>query len=188
MMVDENNDNVELNHRSNPYGCTLNLSAEWKGISLTTQFQASWGGYSFLDGNMLKAGSNGLEYTNMPSFWNPDDMFVYQDIYDASGNLVMAENRNGSLPNLAYSDVNSKSSNFWRISGTRIKWSRITLAYSIPSKYTKKIGIQGIRLNLTGQNLLSLYNPYPDNFIDPMCSYGSYPTLRKWTLGVSATF
>ena len=36
--------------------------------------------------------------------------------------------------------------------------------------------------------MLSLYNPYPDNFIDPMCSYGKYPTLRKFTLGVNVTF
>ena len=43
-------------------------------------------------------------------------------------------------------------------------------------------------MNVTGQNLLSFYNPYPDNFIDPMMSYGSYPTLRKFTVGVNVTF
>ncbi len=25
-----------------------------------------------------------LEYTNMPSFWNTDNMFVYNDVVDAS--------------------------------------------------------------------------------------------------------
>ena len=187
-IVDKENDQVMLNKRSNPYGFTLNLGADWKGLSISTQIQASWGGYDFLDGSMLKAGSNGLEYTNMPSFWNPDNMFVYQDIYDGSGNLVMSENRNGNLPNLAYSSVNAVTSNFWRISGTRIKWNRVTLAYSIPSKYVKVIGLQSVRFNVTGTNLLSLYNPYPDNFIDPMSSYGKYPALRKWTIGVNVTF
>lgn len=186
-IVDKDNDQVCLNNRSNPYGVTLNLSADWKGFSLTTQLQASWGGYSFISGSALKPG-DGLEFTNMPSFWNPDDMYVYQDIYDGSGNLVMKANRYASLPNLAYSSVNAVTSSFWRISGTRIKWSRITLAYAIPSKYTQKIGIQNVRFNITGQNLLSLYNPYPDNFIDPMCSFGSYPALRKWTIGVNVTF
>ena len=187
-IVDKDNDQVQLNKRSNPYGFTLNLGADWKGLSISTQIQASWGGYDFLDGSMLKAGSNGLEYTNMPSFWNPDNMFVYQDIYDGSGNLVMSENRNGNLPNLAYSSVNAVTSNFWRISGTRIKWNRVTLAYSIPAKYVKVIGLQSVRFNVTGTNLLSLYNPYPDNFIDPMSSYGKYPALRKWTIGVNVTF
>lgn len=188
-IVDKDDDQVCLNNRANPYGFSLNLSAEWKGISLTTQFQASWGGYSFIDGQALKSG-DGLELTNMPSFWNPDDMFVYEDIYDGSGNLVMKQNRNAAYPNLKYQSVNATTSNFWRVSGTRIKWSRVTLAYSLPAKWLKASGIpvKGVRLNVTGQNLLSLYNPYPDNFIDPMSSYGKYPTLRKFTLGVNVTF
>lgn len=188
-IVDKDDDQVCLNNRANPYGFSLNLSAEWKGISLTTQFQASWGGYSFIDGSALKTG-DGIELTNMPSFWDPDNMFVYEDIYDGSGNLVMKQNRGAEYPNLKYQSVNAVTSNFWRISGTRIKWSRITLAYALPASWLKaaKIGVKSVRLNVTGQNLLSFYNPYPDNFIDPMSSYGKYPALRKFTLGVNVTF
>ena len=189
-IVDKDDDQVCLSNRNNPYSFSLNLSAEWKGISLTTQFQASWGGYSFIDGAALKTG-DGIELTNMPSFWNVDDMFSYQDVYDESGqNLLVKQNLNAKYPNLAYESVNAVTSNFWRVSGTRIKWTRITLAYSLPSKWLKAtgIGIQNVRFNITGQNLLSLYNPYPDNFIDPMSSYGKYPALRKFTLGVNVTF
>ena len=50
------------------------------------------------------------------------------------------------------------------------------------------VGISSARVNVTGQNLLSLYNPYPDNFIDPMMSYGVYPTLRKFTVGLNISF
>lgn len=186
-IVDKDNDQVCLSKRSNPYGVTMNLGADWKGLSLTAQINAQWGGYDVIDNSALKPG-DGLEYTNMPSFWNVNDMFSYQNIYDASGNLVVAENRNGSLPNLAYSSVNSIASSFWRISSTTVQLSRLTLAYTIPSSFVKKLGIQSARVNITGQNILSFYNPYPDNFIDPMCSYGSYPTLRKFTVGVNLTF
>ena len=186
-IVDKDNDQVCLSKRSNPYGVTMNLGADWKGLSLTAQINAQWGGSDVIDNSALKPG-DGLEYTNMPSFWNVNDMFSYQNIYDASGNLVVAENRNGSLPNLAYSSVNSIASSFWRISSTRVQLSRLTLAYTIPSSFVKKLGIQSARVNITGQNILSFYNPYPDNFIDPMCSYGSYPTLRKFTVGVNLTF
>ena len=186
-IVDKDNDQVCLSKRSNPYGVTMNLGADWKGLSLTAQINAQWGGYDVIDNSALKPG-DGLEYTNMPSFWNVNDMFSYQNIYDSSGNLVVAENRNGSLPNLAYSSVNSIASSFWRISSTRVQLSRLTLAYTIPSSFVKKLGIQSARVNITGQNILSFYNPYPDNFIDPMCSYGSYPTLRKFTVGVNLTF
>ena len=186
-VVDEDVDQVRLSNRNNPYGVTMNLSAEWKGLSLTAQLNASWGGYSFIDSQALKPG-DGIEFTNMPSFWNVDNMYSYQDVYDAAGNLVVAENRDGNLPNLAYSSVNARTSSFWRVSDTRIRLSRMTLAYTIPQNWVKKIGIQNARINITGQNLLSFCNPYPDNYIDPMCRYGSYPVLRQFTVGLNLTF
>lgn len=189
-IVDEEEDQVRLSNRTNPYSFTLNLGADWKGLSLTAQINAQWGGYQVLDGSMLKSGSGvgDLEFTNMPVFWNVDNMYSYQDVYDAQGNLVVAANRNGSLPNLQYQSVNSMASSFWRISATRVTLNRLTLAYTIPQNWVKKVGLQNVRINVTGQNLLSFYNPFPDNFIDPMCSYGSYPTLRKFTVGVNLTF
>ena len=183
--VDE--DAVHLSDRSNPYGFTLNLGADWKGLSLTAQLNASWGGYTTVPNAALEPG-DGLEFTNMPSFWNVDNMYSYQNIYDAQGNLVVKENRNGNLPNLAYASVNSLTSSFWRISSTQVTLRRITLAYTLPSNWVKVIGLQNARINITGQNLLSFYNPYPDNFIDPMCSYDRYPTLRQFTVGVNLTF
>ena len=195
-VVSTENDQVRLSNRNNPYGMTMNLSAEWKGISLTAQFNAGWGGYSFIPSSAYSLGNmgtsankyNDLEYANMPSFWTTDNMFVYNDVTDAAGNVVVKANRNGEYPNLRWTSVNGVQSSFWRVSGTRIRLNRLTLAYSIPSKYMKVIGIESCRFNVTGQNLLSFYNPYPDNFIDPMTSYGSYPTLRKFTIGVNLTF
>lgn len=189
-IVDEEEDQVRLSNRTNPYSFTLNLGADWKGLSLTAQINAQWGGYQVLDGTMLKSGSGvgDLEFTNMPVFWNVDNMYSYQDVYDAQGNLVVAANRNGSLPNLQYQSVNSIASSFWRISSARVTLNRLTLAYTIPQNWVKKIGLQNIRINVTGQNLLSFYNPFPDNFIDPMCSFDAYPTLRKFTVGVNLTF
>ncbi len=186
-IVDKDNDQVSLSNRSNPYGFTSNLGAEWKNFSISAQINASWGGYSLIPSSALKPG-DGLEFTNVPSFWNPDNMYVYQDVTDGSGNIVLAQNHNAKYPNMAYSSVNSMSSSFWRVSGTRVRLNRLTIAYSIPSFLTKKAGIQSARLNVTGQNLLSLYNPYPDNFIDPMNSYNAYPTLRQFTVGVNLTF
>lgn len=185
--VDETFDLVRLNNRSNPYGFTTNLGCEYKAFSLTAQLSASWGGYSFIDSSMLQFNSI-YQHSNVPSFWNPDDMYSYQDVYDASGNLVVAENRDAKFPNIAHS-INSKRSSFWRISGTRVALNRLTLAYKLPSEWLKPIGISSVRLNVTGQNLLSFYNPYPDNFIDPMMGgWNSYPTLRKWTIGVNVSF
>ncbi|MBR1547113.1 MAG: TonB-dependent receptor [Prevotella sp.] len=188
-VVDANNDQVCLSNRSNPYGFTMNLGAEWKGISLTAQLGASWGGYTLIpaEARGVASGSN-IEFYNMPSFWNPDNMYSYQDVYDGSGNLVVSQNRDAYYPNLAYS-INSVASSFWRVSAASVRLSRLTVAYTIPSKLYKKVGINNIRVNVTGQNLINFYNPYPDKFMNPMAgSFGKYPNLRKWTLGVNLSF
>jgi hypothetical protein len=189
-IVDKDNDQVQLGTRGNIYGFTMNLGADWKGISLTAQFNANWGGYTTVPAQAIgvPSGSN-IEFYNMPSFWNPDNMYVYQDIYDGSGRLVMKENRDAYYPNLAYQSVNSVASSFWRISAARVTLNRLTLAYTLPKQWFQKVGIKNCRINVTGQNLINFYNPYPDKFTSPMAgSYGAYPNLRKWTVGINLSF
>jgi TonB-linked SusC/RagA family outer membrane protein len=181
-------DCVQLSKRSsNPFGFTSNFGFDYKKLSVSAQVNVGWGAYAFVPASALKF-SNSIEYTNMPSFWNPDNMFVYDDIYDGSGNLIMAQNRNASLPNLSYYSVNSVQSSFWRINGTTAKLSRLTIAYTLPNNWLKPIGVQSCRINVTGQNLWSIVNHYPDKFMDPMNTYGSYPTLRKFTFGINLSF
>ena len=211
-IVDKDNDQVQISNRANPYGFTLNLSGEWKRLSVSLQANASWGGYSVVPTAALKLSSDdAIEYQNMPSFWNVDKInamykkrylgeahglraiYMYYLLqahggYDASGNLVVAENRNAKYPNLAYSSINSVTSTFWRVSGARVRLNRLTVAYNVPTKYISKLGVNSCRINITGQNLLNLYNPYPDNFMDPSTTYGAYPTLRKFTFGLNLSF
>lgn len=194
-VVDKDVDLVKISNRSNPYGFTINLGGDWKGLSFSAQFNASWGGYNFLPKaarsiyNPVKSSGDykDMEYTNLPSFW-ADNMYVYDNVLDANGNIVAPANRDAKYPNLRYS-VNNETSTFWKISGTRVTLRNITIAYSLPKAWIQKIGVESCRFNLTGQNMLSLYNPYPDNFMDPMDgTYGSYPNLRKITLGVNVSF
>ena len=189
-IVDQDNDQVQLGTRGNIYGFTINAGAEWKGLSLTAQFNANWGGYMTIPSSALGVASNSnIEFYNMPSFWNPDNMYVYQNIYDGKGNLLMRMNHEALYPNLAYQSVNSVASSFWRVSAARVTLNRVTIAYSLPSKWFKSVGINSARVNITGMNLINFYNPYPDNFTSPIAgTYGSYPNLRKWTIGVNLSF
>ena len=187
--VDKDDDQVCLSNRSNPYGMTMNLHADWKGIALTAQIGASWGGYTTLPSAAISVPSNSnLEFYNMPSFWNPDNMYSYQDVYDGSGKLVVKQNLDAEYPNLAYG-INSVASSFWRVSAASVRLSRITLAYTLPKEWFKSVGIKNVRINITGQNLINFYNPYPDKFTSPMAgTFGNYPSLRKWDIGVNMSF
>ena len=188
-IVDKDNDQVCLSNRSNPYGFTVNLHGDWKGLAITAQFGASWGGYTTLPSAAIGVPSNSnLEFYNMPSFWNPYNMYSYQDVYDGSGNLVVKKNIDAYYPNLAYG-INSTTSSFWRISAASVRLSRLTLAYTLPNNWFKSVGIKNVRINITGQNILNFYNPYPDKFTNPMAgTYGNYPNLRKWDVGVNMSF
>ena len=194
-VVDKEVDLVKVSNRSNPYGLTVNLGGEWRGLSFSAQLSAGWGGYNFLSKsarsivNSVKSSGSykDMEYTNLPSFW-ADNMYIYDNVMDADGNVVAYANRDAKYPNLRYS-VNNETSTFWKVSGTRITLRNITVAYTLPKAWVQKVGVSSCRFNLTGQNMLSLYNPYPDKFMDPMDgSYGSYSNLRKITLGVNVSF
>ena len=188
--VDKDDDQVALSNRGNPYGFTINAHADWKGLSVTAQFGASWGGYTTLPSAAISVPStSNIEYYNLPSFWSPDNMYVYQDIRDGQGNLLVAQNREAEYPNLAYQSVNGVASSFWRVSAASVRLSRLTLAYQLPKEWFKSVGIKNVRINVTGQNLINFYNPYPDKFTSPMAgTYGNYPNLRRWDIGVNLSF
>jgi len=196
-VVDATNDIVRISKRANnPYGFTANFGGDWKGLSFSAQISASWGGYAMIPKtarsiqNLISSSSSGyndLQYTNLPSFW-ANNMFVYSNVLDAQGNVVASQNLNAIYPNLAYS-INNLNSTFWAVSSTRVTLRNITVAYSLPKKVVNMLGVESCRFNLTGQNMLSLYNPYPDNFTDPLSgTYGNYPTLRTVTVGVNVSF
>lgn len=186
-IIDATNDRIKISNRGNPWGFTVNLGGSWKDLSFSAQFNANWGGYNLIPKDARSFSKSDLEYINLPSFWK--DMFVYQDVLDANGNVTVPQNLNAIYPNMQYNDVNSVNSTFWQVNATRITLRNLTIAYALPKAWLAPLGISGCRLNLTGQNLLSFYNPYPDKFMDSWAgNYGKYPNLRKFSLGVNVTF
>jgi len=195
-VINAQTDIVRISKRaSNPYGFTANFGGDWKGLSFSAQLSANWGSYTMISKsartglNSVSSGGdfNDLQYTNLPSFW-ANNMYNYSDVTDAQGNVVAARNVDAKYPNLRY-NVNSYNSTFWAVNAARVTLRTATVAYSLPKTFVKGLGIESCRINLTGQNLLSLYNPYPDNFMDPLSgTYGNYPTLRTITMGVNVSF
>ena len=184
-IVDEQ-DYIKISHRaSNPYGGTLNFGFSYKDFSISAQFGASWGAYSLVPTTMRKESYS--EYSNVSAMWK--DMFVYEDIYDANNIVTVAQNRNAKYPNIRYSSVNGAPSTFWKVSAATVQLRNMTVAYALPKEWLKIIGISSCRFNLTCQNVFNFLNPYPEGAWDSWAgSYGYYPNLRKFTLGVNVSF
>ena len=186
-VIDEN-DYVKISHRANnPYGLTMNFGASYKNFSFSAQFGASWGAYALMQTNLRQESYSNMEYKNVSAIRK--DMYIYEDVLDASGNVTAAMNRNAKYPNLKYSAINGQASTFWKVSAANIRLRNLTVAYSLPKEWMKPLGISSCRLNLTCQNLLSFYNPYDGGVWDTWAgTYGNYPNLRKFTLGVNVSF
>ncbi len=184
-IVDEQ-DYIKISHRaSNPYGGTLNFGFSYKDFSISAQFGASWGAYSLVPTTMRKESYS--EYSNVSAMWK--DMFVYEDIYDANNIVTVAQNRNAKYPNIRYSSVNGAPSTFWKVSAATLQLRNMTVAYSLPKEWLRVIGISSCRFNLTCQNVFNFLNPYPEGaWASWAGSYGYYPNLRKFTLGVNVSF
>jgi TonB-linked SusC/RagA family outer membrane protein len=184
--IDEN-DYIRLSKYSdNPYGFTTNFGISYKDFSLTAQLSASWGAYNLVQTDFRKSASN-LEYENIPSFWK--NMYVYEDIYDAQGNVTVSANRNADYPNMKYSSINEQASSFWLVNAAQITLRNVSVGWTVPKLWLKPVGVSNVRLNLTVQNAIYFLNPYPDkSWASYGGTYGRYPNLRKITMGINVTF
>lgn len=183
----DKNDMIRISERSsNPYGFTLNFGGSWKSLSLSAQLAAAWGAKAVIQTNYRQAASD-YEYANMPSSFV--DMFNYKDIYDVDGNITVAANRDAYMPNMRYSNVNQVASTFWMVNAATVALRNVTVAWTLPKQWINYVGLSSVRLNLTVQNALNLYNPYPDkSWASWGGTYTRYPNLRKFTLGVNVSF
>jgi hypothetical protein len=183
----DDKDMIQLSRKTgNPYGFTLNLGADWKGISLTALIGASWGGFSEVPTSARYVSANQADYMNVPKFLN--DMFSLP-MNDTNGNEVPGvANQDAKYPNIYWSAFNNVTSNFWQISSFRMAIRNMTLGYSLPKNVVNSIGINDCRFTLTGMNVLSFYNPLPGKFMDINSGYGSFPNLRSISLGLNLSF
>lgn len=187
-VINARDDAVRISRRaSNPYSANANINFVWKDFALNATLQASWGSYTLVPGSLRGESFGNLQTTNINAMWS--DMYVYEDKYDANGNQLVWANRDGWLPNIKYSSINSQASTFWRMSGTELVLRNITLAWTVPQKWVRQVSLSNVRLNMTVQNAFSFFNPIPHGAWNTFAgNYGSYPSCRKITMGLNVTF
>ena len=189
-VINGTEDAVQISKRaSNPYKSNLNINFVYKSLSLNATITADWGAYTTVPGSLRGENFGDMEKQNVSTMWN--DMFIYSDLYDAGGNLIVKANRDGRWPNFGFNknSINTQTSTFWRMSAAQIMLRNITLAFTVPKNLVQKIGLANIRVNATVQNAFSFYNAIPGKYWDNFAgSYGSYPVVRKITMGINVTF
>jgi hypothetical protein len=140
--------------------------------------------------------------------WSQDyinNMYVGTAIKDASGNILVPVNLNGTLPRLDPSNSNHNTtvfSDFYIKDGSYVRLKNMQIGYTLPKVWTMKAGIDALRVYVGGQNLLT-FTKYPgfDPEVGPSgdpksvqhnvlsgFDVGNYPQARMFTVGVNLRF
>jgi hypothetical protein len=81
--------------------------------------------------------------------------------------------------------------------GSYLRIRTVTLAYTVPSALSQRIGLQNARIYATGANLFTFtryqgYDPEVstsgDNLLASRSDFGTYPIARSYTVGINLSF
>ena len=79
-------------------------------------------------------------------------------------------------------------SDFWNRDGSYIRLKNAEIGYTLPSKWTAKVGAQSIRIYSNGLNLLT-FDKYPVKYQDPEQNNElMYPVFKAYNFGLNVTF
>ncbi|WP_442588797.1 SusC/RagA family TonB-linked outer membrane protein [Pedobacter sp. AW31-3R] len=171
---DTNNDGVisdsdmqpMYNNTNSFFSSGISLNLTYKNLALSTNINARFGGKVFYDSRARIAPS---ATRNILTIW--------QDRWTPENPME------GKLPRFDDPAL-AKNSDFWAVDGTMVRINTMTLSYKVPGTFARKLGIEGGRLLLTGNNLWTIINPLP--YKDPYTSSAyDYPMLRTISLGLS---
>ena len=155
----------------------FNTELSWKGLSLGIQLEARYGNKVLNQDRSLfeSDGSYGDQniWKGALNYWKqPGDMNVLpKPVYNNSSNSMQTSTR-------------------YLEDGSYLRIKDITLAYNLPSKWTKKALMSGVRIYASALNLYTFHNM---NYWDPEhgttgATIISYPMTRSMIVGVDITF
>ncbi|WP_455668126.1 SusC/RagA family TonB-linked outer membrane protein [Phocaeicola sp.] len=182
----------------------FSLSGNWKAIDFSANFTYQIGGdvynanamHSLMGNKDNNLGQNRLKFVS--------DTFKYYDVVNGDLSLITDPSA------LAALNMNTKYCTFYSEYGittsqfiedaSYLRLNTLTVGYTVPKIWTKKVGIENARIYFTGTNLFCLdgYSGIdPDvntdtdgsnGFPTPNYDWMSYPKARTYTFGVNLTF
>ncbi|HSI74507.1 MAG TPA: TonB-dependent receptor [Lunatimonas sp.] len=172
--VIDGNDRYRYNVNPFPrsqFGMTIGF--DYKNFDLTMLLQGQDGGKFRLDnGFNTGANGNGLAY-------------VANNTYDL-------ENRDATLPRIRPVGFAAQNNDFWYHNATWVRFKSAEFGYNLPRELTSRIGISGLRVYLSGENLFMIYNNLArfgagdPEFLSG--KGGTYPNMRTLGFGLNLSF
>ncbi|MDR0573421.1 MAG: TonB-dependent receptor [Tannerella sp.] len=177
-IVDFNGDGIIDSYDQAPYQYTgvpqntynASLGLEWKNFSCFVQFYGV---------------NNVSRYIDFPTFHSTSNVAYVEGTY-------WTKDGGGDIPLPRWTTLPGEGNNGTRYlyDGSYLRLKNAEIAYTFNNKWINKLGIKSCKLYLNGDNLL-LWTKMPDdresNF-SGSASFGAYPTVRRFNLGIDITF
>ncbi|MDR1666530.1 MAG: TonB-dependent receptor [Bacteroidales bacterium] len=178
---DVNKDGITDSYDVYPVGKTqlpeyifgLTLGGDWKGIDLQI---------------FLQGAANSDIYVNGYGYWEFTNEGGVMEHH--LGRWTPATKATATYPSLspAKSDQNHRFSSFWLKKGDYLRLKNVQLGYSLPKKWINKINFSGMRIYISGTNILT-FSEFKE--YDPESNDGAnttYPPMKQYSLGVNLKF
>ncbi len=182
-VLDVNTDRAVVGNYMPDFSYGFNGQLSWKGLDLSFAFQGVYGNEilnlnrRYLDN--MEGNTNGT-VASLNRWHSPDD---------PGDGLTNRANRKQT-------GYNSRTSTWHLEDGSYLRLQNLTVGYTLPSKWTRKVHIDKCRIYFSGNNLVtwtkySGYNPEVSlrnsNALTPGEDYGTYPLSRTFMIGVNIT-
>lgn len=178
----------------------FNLSAQFYGFDVAAYFNYSVGNKVY-NANKIEFTStfNTRKYGNLLGIMR--NRFTYID--PETGTTLMndidalrAANENATI--WTPTNITRGVLTDWALEDASfLRLSNLTVGYTLPQKWTKKIGMSRLRVYCTGTNLFCWtgytgYDPEVDTRrstpLTPNVDYSAFPRARQWVVGANITF
>ncbi|MDR3095098.1 MAG: hypothetical protein LBU62_10745, partial [Bacteroidales bacterium] len=181
-VIDDRDDHpIAINHPAMSFG--FSFSGDWKGIDLSFTLQGTAMNSKMLDGNFIgNFSSTGSGFQEFVDRWHRADEFS-TDNGPSDGSAWVA----GTYPSTYAGngrDFITQKSQFWLIRSDYLRLKTLELGYTLPTKITKKAGLDNVRVFANGYNLFTLTKM---KLQDPEQS-ASYPLNKSFNFGINLTF
>lgn len=175
----ENSGDLRIIGNSTPrYNYGFTVDGSWKGFDLRLFFQGIGKRDLWLDGMYFWGTTGGMWGSNVfkehLDYWTP-------------------ENPNAYYARPSWTGRNHQTQTGYLQNGAYLRLKNITLGYTLPQKWTQKVGISNARIYLSGDNLLTFSHISdvfdPENIGSLYDSNGkTYPLQRVISVGVNVNF
>ena len=151
----------------------------WKGFEFSIALSYQIGGKAYDSGYAT--------YMSSPSAGSTGSVF-HKDIFNAWS----SSNKDSDIPRFQYNDLyNASSSDRFLTDASYLNIENIKVGYTLPSKWTKKVGIQAMSIYAAAENVYywSVRQGFdPRNSFTGNASFASYLPIRTISGGVTLKF